>query len=402
MGLYQKEGNTAEADALAGKIKAAMDEAPTADPAAPQSTTSGSAKTAEQVYKNIEVLKGVPSGQVIPAMQFITASLGVECTFCHVEGHFEKDDKEPKQIARDMMQMTFALNKNNFQGHRDVTCYSCHRGAPNPLTIPVVGNESQPNPAPAGVGAADNAGTANSAVAPKLPASLPTVTQLLDNYVRALGGSAAMEKISTRVEKGATTFHGQAQTVEIFTQAPDKQSIVRHVSGTESIVTTFDGQSGWSVAPGRPPRELHDADISAARIDADLQFPLHIQKIFPELQQEYPEKIADRDAYLLLAIREGQPPVKLYFDERSGLLVRMVRYAETPLGRNPTQIDYADYRDVDGVQIPYRITTSQPGNTSTIQLETVQQNAPIEPSQFTRPKPLPPAGKQSEQSTSHP
>ena len=402
MGLYQKEGNTAEADALAGKIKAAMDEAPTADPAAPQSTTSGSAKTAEQVYKNIEVLKGVPSGQVIPAMQFITASLGVECTFCHVEGHFEKDDKEPKQIARDMMQMTFALNKNNFQGHRDVTCYSCHRGAPNPLTIPVVGNESQPNPAPAGVGAADNAGTANSAMAPKLPASLPTVTQLLDNYVRALGGSAAMEKISTRVEKGATTFHGQAQTVEIFTQAPDKQSIVRHVSGTESIVTTFDGQSGWSVAPGRPPRELHDADISAARIDADLQFPLHIQKIFPELQQEYPEKIADRDAYLLLAIREGQPPVKLYFDERSGLLVRMVRYAETPLGRNPTQIDYADYRDVDGVQIPYRITTSQPGNTSTIQLETVQQNAPIEPSQFTRPKPLPPAGKQSEQSTSHP
>ena len=402
MGLYQKEGNTAEADALAGKIKAAMDEAPAAEPAALQSTTSGSAKTAEQAYKNIEVLKGVPAGQVIPAMQFITASLGVECTFCHVEGHFEKDDKEPKQIARDMMQMTFALNKNNFQGHREVTCYSCHRGAPNPLTIPVVGNESQPNPAAAGVAAADNAGGAKPAVAPKLPASLPTVAQLLDNYVRALGGSAAIEKISTRVEKGATTFHGQAQTVEIFTQAPDRQSIVRHLSGTESIVTTFDGQSGWSVAPGRPAREMHDADISAARIDADLQFPLHIQKIFPELRQEYPEKIADRVAYLLLAIREGQPPVKLYFDARSGLLVRMVRYAETPLGRNPTQIDFADYRDVDGVQIPFHVTTSQPGNTSTIQLETVQQNAPIDPAQFTRPTLLPPAGEQSEHSTSHP
>src|ERR1700691_2121690 len=399
MGLYQKEGNAAEADALAGKIKAAMDETPAADPAAPQSTNSGPAKTAEQVYKNIEVLKGVPAGQLIPAMQFITASLGVECTFCHVEGHFEKDDKEPKQIARDMMQMTFALNKNSFQGHRDVTCYSCHRGTPNPLTIPVVGNDSQPNPAR--VDAADNALTANSAAAPKLPANLPTVSQLVDNYVRALGGSAAIEKISTRVEKGATTFHGQTQTVEIFTKAPDKQSIVRRMSGTESIVTTFDGQSGWSIAPGRPPREMHDADISAARIDADLQFPLHIQKIFPELRQEYPEKIADRDAYLLLAIREGQPPVKLYFDERSGLLVRMVRYGESPLGRNPTQIDYADYRDVDGVQIPFRVTTSQPGNISTIQLETVQQNAPIDLAQFTRPKP-PPAGKQSEQSNSHP
>jgi photosynthetic reaction center cytochrome c subunit len=402
MGLYQKEGNTAQADALAGKIRAAMDETPAADPAASQSTSGQSAKTAEQVYKNIEVLKGIPAGQVIPAMQFITASLGVECTFCHVEGHFEKDDKEPKQIARDMMQMTFALNKNNFQGHRDVTCYSCHRGAPNPLTIPVVGTESQPNPAASvAAGAAGDAGSANSAVAPKLPANLPTVTQLLDNYVRAVGGSAAIEKITTRVEKGATTFHGQEQTVEVFTQAPDKQSIVRHMPGTESIVTTFDGQSGWSVAPGRPPREMHDADIAAARIDADLQFPLHIQKIFPELRQEYPEKIASRDAYLLLAIREGQPPVKLYFDAQSGLLVRMVRYAETPLGRNPTQIDYADYREVDGVQIPFRVTTSQPGNSSTIQLETVQQNAPIDPAQFTKPKP-PPAGKQSEQSTAHP
>src|SRR5580693_8072333 len=150
MGLYQKEGDTAEADALAGKIKAAMDGTPAADPAAPQSTTGESAKTAEQVYQNIEVLKGVPAGQVIPAMQFITASLGVQCTFCHVEDHFEKDDKKPKQVARDMMQMMFALNKNNFEGHREVTCYSCHRGAPNPLTIPAVGAESQPHPAAAG------------------------------------------------------------------------------------------------------------------------------------------------------------------------------------------------------------------------------------------------------------
>jgi photosynthetic reaction center cytochrome c subunit len=404
MGLYQKEGDTADADALAGKIKAAMDETPAADPATPQSTTGDSAKTAEQVYKNIEVLKGVPAGQVIPAMQFITASLGVECTFCHVEGHFEKDDKEPKQIAREMMQMTFALNKNNFAGHRNVTCYSCHRGAPNPLTIPVVGIASQPNPAAApagGAGIADTPGTGNAAAAPKLPANLPTVRQLLDNYIHALGGSAAIEKITTRVEKGTTAFHGQPQTVELFTQAPDKQSVVRRISGTEDIVTTFDGQSGWSIAPNRPPREMHDADIVAARMDADLQFPRHIQKIFPELRMEYPDKINDRDAYLLLAIREGQPPVKLYFDEESGLLVRLVRYAESPLGRNPTQIDYADYREVDGVQVPFRVTTSQPGNTSTIQVESVQQNAPIDPAQFAKPKPLPPASKQSEQPTPH-
>jgi photosynthetic reaction center cytochrome c subunit len=398
MSLYQKEGDTVQADALAGKIKAAMDETPAADAAAPQSPINESGKTAEQLYKNIEVLKGVPAGQVIPAMQFMTASLGVQCTFCHVEDHFEKDDKKPKQVARDMMQMMFALNKNNFEGHREVTCYSCHRGAPNPLTIPAVGAESQPNPAAAG----GNSATRHAQAAPKLPANLPTVSQLLEKYIRALGGSAAIEKITTRVEKGSTAFHGQSQTVEIFTQAPDKQSIVRHMSGGESVVTTFDGQSGWSIAPNRPPREMHDADLAAARTDADLQFPLHIQQIFPELRLEYPEKINDRDAYLLLAIREGQPPVKLYFDEQSCLLVRVIRYAETPLGRNPTQIDYADYREVDGVGIPFRVTTSQPGNASTIQFEQVQQNAPIDPTKFAKPKPLPPASKQSEPSNPHP
>src|SRR5215472_373322 len=97
-----------------------------------------SPKTAEQQYKNIQVLKGASADQVIPTMQFITASLGVECDFCHVQGAFEKDDKKTKQTARKMMEMMFALNKDNFEGHREVTCYSCHRGNPKPLAIPVV------------------------------------------------------------------------------------------------------------------------------------------------------------------------------------------------------------------------------------------------------------------------
>ncbi len=147
---------------------------------------------------------------------------------------------------------------------------------------------------------------------------------------------------------------------------------------------------------------MHDADLTAARVDADLQFPLHIQQLFPELRLEYPEKINDRDAYLLVALREGQPPAKLSFDEQSGLLIRVVRYAETPLGRDPTQIDYADYRDVDGVQVPFRVTTSHPASTNTIQLETVQQNIPIDATKFAKPKPRPPASKQSEQTPSHP
>src|ERR1700739_1487377 len=98
-------------------------------------------KKAEEQFKNIQVLKGIPAEQIFPTMQFITASLGVECDFCHVHNAFEKDDKKPKQTARKMMEMMFAINKDNFEGHREVTCYSCHRGSQHPAAIPVVATE---------------------------------------------------------------------------------------------------------------------------------------------------------------------------------------------------------------------------------------------------------------------
>jgi hypothetical protein len=117
-------------------------------------------KTADQAFKNIEVLKGVPAEQLIPSMQFINASLGVECEFCHVLGAFEKDDKKPKARARKMMEMMFAINKDNFDGQREVTCYSCHRGASKPQTIPAIMAEETP---PA-------AANAEKTTAPALPA----------------------------------------------------------------------------------------------------------------------------------------------------------------------------------------------------------------------------------------
>ena len=114
---------------------------------APQAgANTGGPKKAEEQFKNIQVLKGIPADQLIPAMQFITASLGVECQFCHVEGAFEKDDKKPKQTARKMMEMMFAINKDNFAGHREVTCYSCHRGSTGPIgTPPVMPEEPKPD-----------------------------------------------------------------------------------------------------------------------------------------------------------------------------------------------------------------------------------------------------------------
>src|SRR5271155_5130867 len=116
-----------------------------AQSAAPQQAVAAGPKKAEEQFKNIQVLKGIPADQLIPAMQFITASLGVECEFCHVEGAREKDDKKTKQTARKMMEMMFTINADNFDGHREVTCYSCHRGSADPVGMPpVMGDEPKP------------------------------------------------------------------------------------------------------------------------------------------------------------------------------------------------------------------------------------------------------------------
>ena len=137
--------------------------------------------------------------------------------------------------------------------------------------------------------------------------------------------------------------------------------------------------------PGHALREMHGADLDAARMDADLHFPLRIKQIFADVHVEYTEKVGDREAYVISCSNVGKPPLKLYFDEHSGLLVRVVRYASSPLGLVPTQIDYDDYRETGGIKTPFRWTIAQPDGSSTIQLEEVELNVPIDNARFAKP-----------------
>jgi photosynthetic reaction center cytochrome c subunit len=128
------------------------------------------------------------------------------------------------------------------------------------------------------------------------------------------------------------------------------------------------------------------AEIEAAKLDADFYFATHVKEIFSQFRVGHPDKVGDRQVYTVIGGRQGQPPVRLYFDETSGLLLRMIRYADTPVGRNPTQIDYADYREVDGIKVPFRWTLARTGGRFTIQIKEVQQNVPIDDAKFARPQ----------------
>ena len=345
-----------------------------------QSPAPGAApKLAEQQFKNIQTLKGIPADQLIPAMQFISASLGVECEYCHVERANEKDDKKTKRTAREMITMIMAINKNSFDSKREVTCYSCHRGAPEPVSTPLVGDSEPPRRPP------DH----DAAVPPAPPAS-----QLLAKYLDAIGGADALHKITSRVQKGAlVTGEPGAQPVpiEVFAQAPDKRVSVMHRKDADSI-TAFDGTVGWLTIHTTPPRVRMStpAENEAARVDADFYLPADLPSFYSKFTAVPGEKIDGHDTWLVVGRSEGKPPMRLFFDKDSGLLLRQIRYADSPLGRNPTQIDYADYRVADGVKIPFRWTIARPGNRFTIQIDQTQQNVPIDPANFTPPAPAQP------------
>ena len=326
-------------------------------------------KTAGQAFKNIQVLVDAPADQVMPTMQLIAASLGVECQFCHVEGKMDSDDKPAKKTARRMIAMTLALNKDNFNNRKEVTCYTCHRGNHDPVgTPPVAASDAGPEHSPEAEGASSPA---------------PAAEQILAKYVAALGGAESIQKISSRVEKGKIVFGGHESPIEVFAKAPGKRMSVTHMRNGESI-TAFDGHSGWLGMTGLPAHDMTGQEADAARIDADFYFATHLKEIFTGFRVGRPDQIDGRPVYVVSATRPDLPPVRLYFDQSNGLLVRLVRYTDTPVGRSPTQIDYADYRDLDGVKVPFRWTLARVNGSFTIEIKEVQQNVSIDDARFAK------------------
>jgi hypothetical protein len=154
-------------------------------------------------------------------------------------------------------------------------------------------------------------------------------------------------------------------------------------------VTAFNGEAGWLAMPHGFHR-MTSAEAEAARIDAQLHFPLQLRELYKDFHVHPGEEIAGRPTVLVSAKATGKLDLRLYFDQENGLLLRLVRYAETPLGRNPTQIDYADYRVADGVKIPYKWTLTRPNASFTILIDQVQQNVPVDEKLFVMPSEKPP------------
>jgi hypothetical protein len=350
-----------------------------------QAGSESSPLVTENVFKNIQVLKGIPIDTFFDAMGMFAASMGDDCTFCHskdaVFRHAAFADPTPMiQRARQMIVMMQTLNKTYFGGAPRVTCFTCHRGNYTPVNSPKFTIQyGDPD---------DDPNVMDFAADTRVPAE-----QILDTYLQALGGPAALAKLTSFTAKGmyAGFDTGQSEVpVEIFAKAPNQRSwTVQLFSGNSFRV--FDGRNGWWAGPDSPaPIEtLTSGNLDRHRLEALLGFPAGIKQAYSRWKVGR-AAIGDRAVQIVQGTNAGLLPVNLYFDSASGLLVRLVRWNETPVGPVPTQIEYDDYRDVAGVKMPFTWTVSQTYMQMTITLDQVRPNVPVEAARFARPAPATP------------
>ncbi len=347
----------------------------------------------EQTRKNIQVLKGLPESQLFPVMNFVSASLGVKCDYCHVKQTdpaggeakwiWESDEKEHKRIGRQMIRMTLDINKNNLEAldGSGVTCYTCHRGtrgAPRlpPLPLTVSGHEDDPT-AP---------GASAPAVAVARPAR-PTPEEILKKYVEAVGGRAGIAKIQATVMKGTReASQNRNWPIEVTTKGMDKFRIVINVPEQTPITQAFSGAQGWINSPNGQ-RTASAEELAGLQSTALLYAPIKIKEPFAALAFNGMRKIGERDAYVLQATKTDGAIERYYFDTQSGLLVRHQKLTPTILMPIPEQIDFEDYRDVGGIKLPFTIRISEIDTyySSTRKFTEIKTNVPVGDTQFQMP-----------------
>ncbi len=341
---------------------------------------------AEQVFKNIQVLNGMPAGDLQGAMSFIASSLGVDCDYCHrqdKEGTFAGDTVPAKLRAREMIRMVRRINQETFHGENRVTCFTCHQGGTAPVSMATVLVSNAPRPA----APSDAAGDANRE-------ALPSVQQVLDHYVKALGGQAALDAVKTRVVKTAPlgSASSDKSIEELFQKAPGKVMVVRQSEGYTSWAG-FNGQQAWAQDSLKSYWGLlNNSELHSVMRDSEMYPGSRLSTQYKNVIVAGKEKIGDRDAFVIAGTSPEGAREKFYFDARTGLLLRRHIEEPTTFGWFPLNTNFEGYREVDGMKIPFVVRFSSAGDswgvrTSYMILE-VRQNVPIDDDKFDHPTPL--------------
>jgi len=339
----------------------------------------------ENYFKNIQVLKGIPVDEFMDTMGMFAASLGYDCASCHSSQLY--NDRAAFAIAtpqiqraRQMIVMMQAINKQYFGGQPRMSCFTCHRGQDRPGNIPSLAiqyGELMDDP---------NAMTI-------FPDTRNTPEQVFTKYITALGGAQRLAALTSYVATGTYAgFNtgGSMIPVDVYAKAPNQRTQVVHMQAGDAT-KTFDGTQAWAAEGWRPMPllQLTGGNLEGAQLEALVQFPTGIQKAYATWQVSG-TLLDGKSTAILQGSNPNQLPVNFYFDADSGLLSRIVRWNRTAVGIVPTQTDFSDYRDVNGVKIPHHLVLTWTDGQNTYEFKQIRPNVQIEAARFSRPAPYAP------------
>jgi hypothetical protein len=341
---------------------------------------------AGEAFKNVTTasLKVLTVSDFLGAMGVMAAALGYDCADCHPGAGSDKVDwvfdTPKKKTARKMVDMVATINRTNFAGAQMVTCFTCHHGRDLPVTTIALDtlygppNEEKRDIIVRGEGQ-------------------PSADSILDKYIAAVGGAQRLASLKSWVATGTSLGYeglGGGGTFNIYAQAPDKRTTqIQFKDHPERGDSTraYNGTQGWIKSPRGlvPEYEFTGSELEGMRADALTSFPGQIKTAFRNWTVGQNDVIGDKEVYVVQGRNPSGFMATFYFDTKTNLLVREVRYSASPIGRIPTQMDYSDYRDVGGIKFPYKYQFSWLDGRDQFQINDVKTNVSIDAAKFGKP-----------------
>jgi zinc protease len=218
--------------------------------------------------------------------------------------------------------------------------------------------------------------------------SMPTVDQVLDKYVQALGGKASIEKMTTLVIKGKVDVPstGETGSMETYRKAPNKEMQMINIPSNGPSERGFDGTVGWNWDPDSGSSDMSPADLAAMKLESDFYRDIRLKELYPKISLKGKERVGAREAYVVEAPHQDGSSEKMYFDTESGLLIQ----SEVPIdvpdeGKTIVNSQYEDYRDVEGVKVAFTIRQTSADFDYVIKLSEVKYNVSVDDTKFKKP-----------------
>lgn len=221
----------------------------------------------------------------------------------------------------------------------------------------------------------------------KEPEKLPSAESVLERFIEVTGGRKAYESRTseTIVAKMSMPAQGIEASLTTHTARDNKQRIVTEFPGIGKIEGGSDGQVYWEKSAVQGARIRKGDELPQARRQATMNAPIHWRTLYAKVETTGLDAVEGKPCYALtLTPSEGRPELACY-DQESGLLVQVKLTLKTQMGEIPMVTSVSEYREIEGVKVPHKMTQTVAGQKVEVTVESVVTNPKLDPDTFKLP-----------------